>query len=70
MLEFDPRFVLSTTPTRVTYTADFKYLADGKIIHEDVKGIFTRDSRTKIAWVQQRFGVTINVIRTGRNHDR
>ena len=62
-LEYQKRFVLNEKP-KITYTADFQYMdEDGKVITEDVKGVLTRDIRTKIAWVKEKFGVEIVLVR-------
>ncbi len=61
-LEYQPKFVLSKDP-RITYKADFKYIAyEGYTVHEDVKGMMTRDCRVKVAWVKEKFGVEIKII--------
>ena len=73
-LEFQPGFVLCDKP-KITYTADFKYyenthkqIIKGKDvysnipIYEDVKGVLTRDTRTKIAWVHEKFGVEVRLV--------
>ena len=59
-LEYQPKFGLCTKPYKVTYTADFRYIEDGKTIIEDVKGVLTRDTRTKIAWLYER-GIEITL---------
>ncbi len=54
-LAYQPRYVLSKQP-RVTYTADFAYLdAAGEPHTEDVKGILTRDTRTRLCWLREKF---------------
>ena len=62
-LEFQVKFVLSESP-KITYTADFQYIdKDGKVLTEDVKGVLTRDTRTKIAWVKEKFDIEVILIR-------
>ena len=57
-LEYQVRFVLSEKP-RVTITVDFAYTENGVRVYEDVKGILTRDFRSKMAWLKQSTGVEI-----------
>lgn len=59
-LEYQPKFLLSKTP-KVTYTADFRYLENGKVIVEDCKGVLTRDCRTKMAWVREKFNIEVKL---------
>jgi len=61
-LEFQPKYVLCTKP-KVTYAADFRYVEDGVIVVEDVKGILLRDTRTKLAWLQQLHNIEVRLIR-------
>ena len=60
-LEYQPKFILSTVP-KITYTADFRYLEDNMVVIEDVKGVLTRDTRTKIAWAKEKFGIEIELL--------
>lgn len=58
-LRFQVLFVLSEAP-KVAIKIDFAYLKDGHVCYEDVKGVMTRDFRTKLAWLkQQGFEVTL-----------
>ena len=61
-LEYQPRYPLSKSP-KVTYVADFRYRENGKIVVEDVKGVMTGESRVKIAWVKEKHGVEVQIIR-------
>jgi len=61
-LEYQPKFILCKEP-RITITLDFAYLENGQRIYEDVKGVMTRDCRTKLAWLEQRYGIHVNLIR-------
>ena len=69
-LAYQPRYVLSDSP-RVTYVADFSYVlcaSHGKnatVVVEDVKGRDTPNSRTKRAWVKQRYGIEVKLVRKG-----
>ena len=60
-LEYQPRYLLSENP-RVVYVADFRYIEDGKVIVEDVKGIMTLAARTKIAWLKQLTGIEVKIV--------
>lgn len=35
----------------------------GVDIYEDVKGVLTRDSRTKLAWLKEKYGIDVKLIR-------
>lgn len=59
-LQYQVKFVLCKSP-RISYTADFQYSEGGKVTVEDVKGVLTRDTRTKIAWVKEKFGVEVRL---------
>ena len=64
-LAYQVRWDLSEKP-KVTYTVDFAY-CDGKTgerIREDVKGVLTRDTRTKLAWLKQKYGIEVVVLKT------
>jgi len=69
-LEYDPMWVLSKTP-KITYSADFRFRTPDGVIVEDVKGMgLLRETRVKLAWLKEKYGVDVTLIRTGRNHDR
>ena len=67
-LEFQIPFVLSVKP-KITITIDFSYLNnirsiggglhDGTIVYEDSKGMLTRDTRTKLAWLREKHGISV-----------
>ena len=61
-LRYQVKFVLCKSP-KITVTIDFTYLENGKRIYEDVKGVLTRDSRTKYAWLQQLFGISVKLVK-------
>jgi hypothetical protein len=77
-LEYQPKFTLCEKP-RITITLDFAYidyneLATGQRfdegseplgvdIYEDVKGVLTRDFRTKLAWLKEKYGIGVRLIR-------
>lgn len=43
----------------VKYKADFRYVQDGKVVVEDVKGVKTRDYIIKRKLMLERFGIRI-----------
>lgn len=57
-LEFQVKFVLSTKP-KITYISDFKYKEHGVTKYEDSKGVLTRDTRTKLAWVKEKYNIDV-----------
>ncbi len=59
-LEYQIPFKLCDKP-KITITIDFRYLQDGEIIFEDVKGILLRDSRTKFAWLKEKHGIDVRI---------
>lgn len=59
-LQYQVKFVLYRSP-KISYTADFQYIENGRVVVEDVKGVLTRDTRTKIAWVREKFGVEVRL---------
>ena len=62
-LQYQVKYVLSEKP-RVTITIDFKYIDYTTEyiptnVHEDTKGVLTRDFRTKLAWLKQKYNVDV-----------
>jgi len=57
-LEYQCRFSLSTSP-RITISIDFAYTLDGVRTYEDSKGVLTRDTRTKLAWLRAQRGIEV-----------
>ena len=62
-LEFQPKYVLCSDP-KITYTADFRYRDDTRpssdvIVVEDSKGLLLRETRVKIAWVREKYGIDV-----------
>lgn len=57
-LKYQVRFVLNEKP-RISIAIDFAYTADGKVIYEDTKGVLTRDFRTKLAWLKEKYNVDV-----------
>ena len=60
-LVYQPKWVLCKKP-KITYTADFSYHEKGKVIVEDVKGVLTRETRVKLAWVKEKYGVEVRLV--------
>ncbi len=61
-LRYQVRFKLCRKP-KITVTIDFSYLEKDARIFEDVKGVLTRDSRTKYAWLKAKHGIEVKLIR-------
>ena len=59
-LRYQVKFVLSVSP-KITVSIDFSYVENGKRIYEDVKGVLTRDSRTRYAWLKQLHGIPVKL---------
>lgn len=69
-LQYQLRFVLSDKP-KITITIDFAYVEDSYFSeykvpckvrkYEDTKGVLTRDFRTKMAWLEEKHGVRVNL---------
>ena len=59
-LKFQIPYQLSLKPN-IKIRIDFQYTetSSGRLIHEDTKGILTRDSRTKLAWLKEKHGVEV-----------
>ena len=59
-LTFQVPYVLSKKP-RKTITIDFRYWTkDNKqCVFEDVKGVLTRDFRTKLIWLKQIYNISV-----------
>ena len=64
-LRYQVRFILSKSP-KVTITIDFTYLEGGVRKFEDVKGVLTRDFRTKMVWLEKSQGIDIILSGKGR----
>jgi len=57
-LQYQVNFVLCKKPS-IKIKIDFVYWLDGKVIHEDVKGMMTREARIKMAWLKEQQGIDI-----------
>lgn len=64
-LVYQPRWLLYESP-RLSYTADFAYSQDGEFVVEDVKGVLTRDTRTRLLWLREKFGIAVRLLRKGK----
>jgi len=53
-------FNLSKKP-KITIAIDFYYCENGVEIFEDVKGMLTRDFRTKLAWLKEKYEVDVRL---------
>lgn len=61
-LRYQICFVLCKKP-KITITLDFSYIEEGKLVYEDAKGVLTRDFRTKMAWLNEKTGIEVRLIR-------
>ncbi len=70
-LEYQIPFVLCEKP-KISLTLDFSYEEPNplsmsgyrwKRVYEDFKGMLTRDSRTKLAWLKAKYNVSVKLIR-------
>jgi len=61
-LKYQIPFVLCVKP-KVTITIDFSYIEDGAQIYEDAKGMMMRDFRVKLAWLKEKHGIEVRLIR-------
>ena len=59
---FQVPFMLSQFP-KVKITIDFVYTEKGIRTWEDAKGVLTRDTRTKLAWLKQLYGIEVKLSR-------
>jgi len=57
-LMYQVKFLLCVKP-KISIKIDFAYKIAGMPIYEDTKGILTRDSRTKLAWLKEKFEVEV-----------
>ena len=65
-LEFQLPFTLCLKP-RIKITIDFKYVErhktndcwNGIPTYEDSKGMLTRDTRTKLAWLKEKYNIDV-----------
>ena len=75
-LRYQPQFPLTSEGAKpsVKYIADFSYWtvqADGYHLAqtvEDVKGKDTPNSRTKRAWLKQKYGIDVKLVRKRDDH--
>lgn len=66
-LEFQPIYYLCEHPS-IKIKLDFKYKKGKETIIEDVKGFIERDFRVKCAWLKEKHGVDVRLLK--RNHKR
>ncbi len=55
---YQVRFVLNEKP-KVSITLDFSYKQRETQYYEDVKGVLTRDFRTKLVWLKQIYNIDV-----------
>ncbi len=44
---------------KITITLDFSYEENSRPVYEDSKGVLTRDTRTKLAWLKEKYGIDV-----------
>ncbi len=59
-LQYQMPFSLNLCP-KVTITIDFAYTENDEQIYEDTKGILTRDFRTKLAWLKEKYNIEVRL---------
>ena len=64
-LQYQVPFILSKKP-RIKITLDFVYRENGCVVYEDVKGILTRESRVKLAWLKEKHGIEVKLYRDNK----
>ncbi len=67
-LNYQMEFVLCDKP-KITITVDFSYIVDREfrdtgilvknIKYEETKGVLTRDFRTKLAWLKEKYDIDV-----------
>lgn len=62
-LQYQPKYILCEKP-RITYAADFFYvdIKNARTVVEDVKGVLTRETRVKLAWLKEQQGVGVELV--------
>ena len=61
-LEYQVSFLLCQKPN-IKIKVDFAYQENGNKIFEDVKGVMTRDARVKIAWLREKYGIDVKIVK-------
>ena len=80
-LEYQIKFVLCEKPRITAsidfsylgkYTAppntpatSVKNFVEWVLVYEDAKGVLTRDSRTKYAWLKEKYGIDVKLVKRG-----
>jgi hypothetical protein len=59
-LEYQVKYNLCLNP-KITVTIDFRYRENGFLKLEDTKGMMLRDSRTKYAWLAEKYGIPVTI---------
>jgi hypothetical protein len=57
-LKYQVVFMLNKKP-KVSIAIDFAYDYNGDRIFEDTKGFMTRDCRTKLAWLKEKYNIDV-----------
>lgn len=61
-LRYQVPFVLCNEP-KIRVTIDFAYWLKGHQVqkYEDTKGVLTREFRVKLAWLREKYGITVDL---------
>ncbi len=57
-LQYQVSYTLCQKPS-IKIKIDFSYWLDGKMIHEDIKGMMTREARVKLVWLREQQGIDV-----------
>ena len=61
-LDFQIPYVLNSKP-KITIKIDFVYRENGVLVREDCKGVMTREFRVKLAWLKQKYGIEVRIVK-------
>ena len=61
-LEYQVTYLLCDKPS-IKIKLDFRYRENGSTIVEDVKGLLEREARVKLAWLKEKHGVDVRLLR-------
>ena len=61
-LQYQVKFILCKEP-RISIVIDFSYLEKGQRVYEDTKGKMTAECRVKLAWLKEKYGIEVKIVR-------
>ena len=65
-LEYQITYPLYQKPS-IKIKLDFRYEKDGVVVIEDVKGMIDREARVKLAWLKEKHGIAVRLLRWDRS---